>query len=130
MENREFNYTYVAPTDEERKEIERIRKQYLPQEKTEGKMERLRRLDSRVRISPKVISLALGVVGCLLFGLGLAMILEWTMIVWGVAVAVVGSLPMGLAYPVHALLLERNKKKYGEEILRLSEELLNEKKEK
>ncbi len=129
MENKEFNYTYVAPTDEERKEIDRIRKQYLPQEQAESKIERLRRLDSRVRISPTVVSLALGVVGCLAFGLGLTMILEWTMIVWGVVVALVGSLPMGLAYPVYALLLERNKKKYGEEILRLSKELLNEKEE-
>lgn len=127
MENKEFNYTYVAPTDEERKEIDRIRKQYLPQEETESKIERLLRLDSRVRIAPTVVSLVLGVFGCLLFGLGLTMILKWSQIVWGIALAVVGNLPMGLAHPVYALLLERNKKKYGKEILRLSEELLNEK---
>lgn len=130
MENKEFNYTYVAPTDEERKEIDRIRKQYEPQKKTESKLERLRRLDSLVRNSASVVALVLGVVGCLLFGFGLTLILEWQKIVLGVVVAVLGSLPMGLAHPAYALILERNKKKYGEEILRLSEELLNEREEK
>ncbi|MBQ7368411.1 MAG: hypothetical protein IJW60_01715 [Clostridia bacterium] len=124
MENKEFNYNYVAPTDEERKEIDSIRKQYLPQEKVETKLERLRRLDSRVRNSAVIISLVLGVLGCLCFGFGLALVLEWNNWPLGVAFAVIGCVPMGLAYPVYTLVLKGNKKKYGAEILRLSEEIL------
>ena len=46
MENKQntFQYTYSAKQQEE---IRRIRKKYLPQEKTEDKMEQLRRLDQR-----------------------------------------------------------------------------------
>ena len=73
-----------------------------------------------------VLSLSLGVVGTLIFGLGLTLILEWSMIVWGTMVAVVGMLPLALAYPAYKLSLTNRKRKYGAEILKLSEEILNE----
>jgi hypothetical protein len=72
-------------------------------------------------------SLVLGVFGCLIFGLGLTMILEWNIYFWGIALMVIGSAPMAVAYPVYKALLQKYKNRYGEEIVRLSEELLNEK---
>ena len=48
----QFNYTYSAPTEEERKEIDSIRRKYAPQEQTETKLQRLRRLDKLVRQPP------------------------------------------------------------------------------
>lgn len=124
--NNKFNYRYSAPTEEERKEIASIRKQYSPTHNGETKLEKLRRLDGLVKNTAIIWSLVLGVVGCLIFGLGLAMVLEWKIIFWGVVVAVVGAIPMALAYPVYLGLLNRGKERYGEEILKLSEELLNE----
>ena len=124
--NNQFNFKYSAPSQEERKEIDSIRRQYLPQEKTETKMERLRRLDGLVKSVPTICSLVLGVVGMLIFGLGLTMILEWSIWLWGIVLMVIGSVPMAIAYPIYKLLLKKYKNRYGEEILRLSEELLNE----
>ena len=126
MENNQFNYTYTAPTEEERKEIAQIRRQYVAEEKTESNMEKLRRLDAFVKNSATCIALILGVVGCLIFGLGMTMVLEWGMAVWGVLLGVVGAIPMAIAYPIYRFVLNRNKKKYGAEIIRLSEALLNE----
>jgi hypothetical protein len=125
MDN-QFNFKYTAPSQEERKEIDSIRRQYVSQEKTETKLERLRRLDGLVKNTAIIWSLVLGVVGTLVLGLGLTMILEWSIWFWGVALMVVGSVPMALAYPVYKFALNKGKAKYGEEILRLSEELLNE----
>jgi hypothetical protein len=125
--NKPFNYTYTAPTEEERKEITLIRKQYQPIEKTESKLDRLRRLDSAVKNTPIILSLILGIVGCLIFGLGLTLILEWNIWLWGVIGMCVGAIPMAIAYPVYLGVLNANKRKYGAEILQLSEELLNEK---
>ena len=122
----QFNYTYIAPTEEERKEIDSIRKQYLPKEQSETKLERLRRLNSLVKNSAIIWALTIGVLGCLVFGLGLTMVLEWSVIHWGVLVAVIGCVPMAISYPIYKLVLKKNKARYGEEILRLSEELLNE----
>ena len=123
----QFNFKYTAPTEEERKEIASIRNQYVEKEETETKMERLRRLDALVKNSAVIWSLCLGVIGCLIFGLGLTMVLEWEIILWGIILMVVGSVPMAISYPIYKWVLNRGKRKYGEEILRISEELLNEK---
>lgn len=125
MDN-QFNFKYTAPSQEERKEIDSIRRQYLPQEKTESKIERLRRLDALVKNTAIIWSLVLGVLGTLILGLGLTMILEWNIWLWGVVLMAVGSIPIALAYPVYKRVLNKYKNRYGEEILRLSEELLNE----
>ncbi len=122
----QFNFKYSAPTENERKEIDSIRRQYAPQEKTETKLERLRRLDGLVKNTAIIWSLCLGVVGILTFGLGLTMILEWSIWRWGIVLMVVGTPLIAIAYPVYKLALNKGKAKYGEEILRLSEELLNE----
>ena len=122
----QFNFRYTAPTEEERKEIDSIRRQYAPQEKTETKIERLRRLDGLVKNTAIIWSLVLGVLGCLIFGLGLTMILEWDILLWGIILMAIGSVPMAVAYPIYRLVLNKGKAKYGDEILRLSEELLNE----
>lgn len=122
-----FNYKYTAPTEEERKEIDSIRRQYAPQEKTVSKLDRLRYLDALVKNTAIIWSLVLGVIGTLVLGLGLTMILEWNIWLWGVIFMVVGAIPMAIAYPVYKTVLKKYKNRYGEEILRLSEELLNEK---
>ena len=69
----QFNFKYTAPSQEERKEIERIRRQYATQEQTESKIEKLRRLDSLVKNTAIIVSLVLGVIGTLILGLGLTM---------------------------------------------------------
>ena len=124
--NNQFNFKYTAPSQEERKEIDSIRRQYAPQEKTETKLEILRRLDGLVKNTAIIWSLVLGVVGTLVLGLGLTMILEWSIWLWGIVLMVIGSVPMAIAYPVYKSTLNKGKAKYGDEILRLSEELLNE----
>ena len=123
----QFNYKYSAPTEEERREIDSIRRQYAPKEQTESKIERLRRLDALVKNTAIIWSLCLGVIGTLIFGLGLTLILEWNVFLWGLVAMAVGSLPIIIAYPVYKSVLKKYKNRYGEEILRLSEELLNEK---
>ncbi len=127
MENNQFNYTYSAPTEEERKEIASIRKQYAPVEQTETKLQRLRRLDKLVKNTPTITALTLGIVGCLIFGLGLTFILEWQIWLWGVVCMAVGAIPMAISYPIYKYILTRYKRRYGAEILKLSEEILNDK---
>lgn len=119
-----FRYTYSAPTDAERREIERIRREYVPDSHGE-KMTRLRTLHARVRNVPMALAVTLGVAGLLLFGLGMSMVLAWDLFLAGSAVAAAGCVPMALAYPVYSAVLRAMKKRYGGEILRLSDELLH-----
>lgn len=120
-----FKYKYVAPTMEERKEIESIRREYLPKDETMTKLERLRYLDNLVKTIPMIWSLSLGVIGLLVFGIGMVFFLEWV-ILWylGIPFGILGVILMVLAYPVYVKKLKKNKEKYGAEILELSKELL------
>ena len=125
MKNNDFEYRYVAPTASERLEIESIRDKYMKKGKSESKLEILRKLDNKVKNIPTAISLAIGIVGTLIFGLGIAMILEWSIIVWGVVVGIIGLIPTLLAYPAYLKSYKFYKNKYSKEILNLSDELLN-----
>ena len=124
MDNKGFEYTYSAPTEAERREIARIRKQYEVKDEKQIKLERIRKLDSFVQNFSVIIALVLGIMGTLIFGLGMSMVLVWNIEIFGIIVGAVGIIPMTAAYPVYVTTLRRNKKKYGEEILRLSEEIL------
>lgn len=124
MSNNKFSYTYSAPTEEERDEINVIRRQYLPQDEKNAKLCRLRLLDSRAHGIPQAIALCVGVLGTLLFGFGLSLILVWDLIALGIVVMLISLPIIGIAYPAYYLTLNIYKDKYGEEILKLSEELL------
>jgi len=126
MENK-FNYTYKAPNESERMEIESIRRQYSKATKEESKLDKLRRLDKSVKNAGTVLPLVIGIIGTLIFGLGLTMILEWNLILWGALLMLIGAVPTALAYPLSLRLTKLYKEKYGDEILSLSEELLAEK---
>ena len=128
MSENKFVYNYSAPTEDERREIEDIKKQYDGEQVKKDNLTRLRELDRRVKQPPFLISVVLGVVGVLIFGTGLTMVLEWMLYIWGSLVMVVGIVPMAVAYPVRKAMVKNNKKKYGDEIVKLSNELLNENK--
>lgn len=122
-----FKYEYQAPTQQERMEITNIQKKYLLENSKNIKLKRLRRLDSRVNNIPTIIAYTMGVIGILVFGIGLTCILEWDKILVGIFIMILGALIVLPAYFVHSFLSKKLKSKYKDEILKLSDELLNEK---
>lgn len=120
-----FHYAYTALNEKERKEIEGIKNQYVSEPEQSDKLGRLRRLNDLVKKPPKVIALIIGVVGVLVLGAGMAASIEWHMMFWGVIVGILGMGITAAAYPVYKALLNRNKRKYGRQIIELSNELLN-----
>lgn len=120
-----FDYTYSAPTESERREIEDIKKQYAAAPEKEDKLEMLRRMNKRVTQPPLIVALIIGIAGTLVMGLGMTMVLEWNILVWGVVVGLAGVAIAAVAYPVYKAFLHRNKRKYGARIIELSDELLH-----
>lgn len=120
-----FNYVYSAPTESERREIESIKKQYMPTSEKEDKLEILRKLNQRVTQPPIIIGIAIGITGTLIMGLGMTMVLEWNIVVWGAIIGIIGVAIAATAYPIYKAILKRNKKRYGQQIIDLSNELLN-----
>ena len=127
MEHKEgFSFTYSA---EQQKEVEAIRKKYLPQEA--DKMEQLRRLHAVPTQKAQTVALVLGVIGALIMGTGMSFAMtdigaafgNMTM-VFGITVGMVGMVLVALAYPIYNHVLKKQRSKIAPEILRLSEELL------
>ena len=127
MNNENFDYTYTAIDQTERKEVESILCQYSDSEskKQMTKLERIKYLDNKVKSLSCIAGLVLGILGLLIFGLGFSLVLEWDLILWGCLVSAVGIVPMAFAYPVYKKVLKREKEKYKDEIITLSKELLN-----
>ncbi len=121
MENKTFDYNYSA---KEHKEIENIRNRYISRE--ENKMETLKRLDRRARNAGIIESLCLGIIGALVFGVGMCFFLDvFAGATWiAVALFAAGALLMLPAYPMKKYISRKVKDKLSPEILRLSDELL------
>ncbi len=122
-----FEYKYTAPSQSERKEIESIRNQYLPKTKDDNKLERLRSLDSKVKNIPVALGISIGVIGMLIFGTGMTFFLEWVNYWYiGIPFVIIGTLAMLLCYPIFTKIQNNLKNKYGEEIVNLANELMDE----
>lgn len=120
-----FEFEYKAPSLEEKREIDSIRRSYLPPNPEESKIEEIKKLDNIVNSIPKIIALSLGIIGILLFGAGLTFFLEWTHIwYFGIPFIVISLIPIILAYPMHNLFYKKLRDKYGPKIIQLSNDLL------
>ena len=124
--NHSFEYSYSAA---QKQEVEAIRKKYLPKE--EDKMEQLRRLHHSATQKAQAASIALGIIGTLIFGLGLSLCLTelsgflgGTAMFVGIPVGLGGLVMLALAYPVYNTVLRRERERIAPEILRLTEDLL------
>lgn len=119
MEN-EFNYTYSAPRNHE---VQEIRRKYMPRE--ESKLDELKRLDREVQQAGIVESLSVGILGCLVFGLGmcLAMKVIGSSMLLGIIVGILGAAMMVPAYPLYRKLSCKAREKLAPRILQLADEL-------
>ena len=103
-EEKRFTYTYSAPTAPERREIEDIRRQYLPASEREVALEKLRSMDVRVKRAPLIGAAAVGAVGVLAFGGGMALAMEWGSLAGGIALSVAGAAVFAAAFFVRKAL--------------------------
>lgn len=120
-----FEFHYKSLSQEEKQEIESIKRQYLSNNDISD-IDKLKSLDRKVRVVPRIISYVIGVCGTLVFGLGLTFVLEWNQMLIGIFIMVIGSIFALLAYPCYKVLNSFYKKKYGDEIISLSDKILQE----
>ena len=127
MENKEeFSFTYSA---QQQKEIEAIRKKYLPKEA--DKMQQLRKLHAVPTQKAQAWAIAVGVIGALIMGTGMSLAMTdlaglsmvLSMLI-GIPVGLAGLVLIALAYPVYSYCLKRERQRIAPEILRLTDELL------
>ena len=116
-----FSYQYSA---KQNREVENIRRKYMPKEVS--KIDMLKDPDFRVQTAGRLQGLIIGVIGCLIFGIGICFFLHvfevgtWLTILCCVA-GIVVMLP---AYPVFRHIAKKTKAELAPEILRLSDEIM------
>lgn len=116
-----FSYTYCAA---QQQEIREIRRKYLPTE--EDKMAKVRKLDAGVTRKSMAVSITIGVVGCLLLGLGMSCVTSFSggWFVPGIVIGLAGIAAMAVAYPVYACVIKRERARIAQQIMELTDELM------
>lgn len=119
----------------QKKYLENILNQY--QEKEITKFEELKTLDKKVKKPANIFAYIYGTVGALVLGMGMCaamntlpkMILEVidqpVLMVSGIIVGLVGILMTSTTYFIYKKILKSRRNKYANEIISLTEEILN-----
>ena len=116
-----FSYTYSA---KQQQEILEIRKKYLPAE--EDKMARIRKLDASVTRKGTLVSVSMGIVGCLFLGAGMScsMVFAGAWFLPGIVLGLIGIVTMAVAYSVFTHIMRKERARIAQQILELTDELL------
>ena len=110
---------------------EKIRTQYI--EKQPSELDELRELDAKVKRPANVFAYVFGSVSAIVMGAGMSLVMtdigssldiENTMVI-GTLIGIFGMILALINYPMYKGILGSRKKKYGAEILRLSEKIMN-----
>ena len=110
---------------------QKIRTQYM--EKTPSELDALRELDSKVKRPANVFAYVFGSISAVIMGAGMSLVMTdigaiigiTSALVPGIAIGVVGLGMALLTYPMYKGILNSRKKKYGAEILSLSDKIMN-----
>ena len=110
---------------------QKIRTQYM--EKTPSELDELRELDAKVKRPANIFGYAFGSISAIVMGAGMSLVMTDIGATIGITSALVpgilvGALGLGMAlltYPMYKGILNSRKKKYGAEILSLSEKIMN-----
>ena len=110
---------------------QKIRTQYM--EKTPSELDALRELDSKVKRPANIFAYTFGSISAIIMGAGMSLVMTDSGSVIGIASAlvpgiIVGTLGLGMAlltYPLYKGILNSRKKKYGAEIMKLSDKIIN-----
>ena len=110
---------------------QKIRTQYMEKESTE--LDALRELDAKVKLPANVFAYIFGSISAIVMGAGMSLVMTDIGAVIGITGALVPGLAIGvvglgmalLTYPMYRGILNSRKKKYGAEILSLSDKIMN-----
>ena len=111
--------------------VQKIRTQYTEKEYTE--LDELKELDKRVKRPANIFAYIFGSIGSIIMGSGMSLVMTDIGTTIGIENAmvpgiIIGILGMAMAivnYPIYKNILDSRKKKYAEQILKLSEKLIN-----
>ena len=111
--------------------VQKIRSQYTEKQHTE--LDALKELDAKVKRPANVFAYIFGSLSAIIMGSGMSLVMTdigemiglTDAMIPGIAIGVVGLAMALLTYPIYKGILNGRKKKYGPQILKLSEKLMD-----
>lgn len=111
--------------------VQKIRTQYTEKEITE--LDSLRELDRKVKKPINVFSYVFGIISAIIMGAGMSLVMTdigatigiGEPMVPGIVIGVIGMVLAIANYPLHKNLMSNRRKKYADEIIALSNRILN-----
>lgn len=110
--------------------VQKIRTQYTEKEHTQ--LDELKALDAKVKRPANVFAYVFGSISAIIMGGGMSLVMTdigntlgmKSTMVPGIVIGVIGMIMAIINYPMYKGILSSRKKKYGEEVLKLSEKLM------
>lgn len=112
--------------------VQKIRTQYTEKEHT--KLDELKELDKKVKAPANAFAYAFGSISAIIMGSGMSLVMTdlgdtlgmGDAMVPGVIIGVIGLVMALINYPMYKKILGSRKEKYAEQIMKLSDKLLEE----
>ena len=112
--------------------VQKIRTQYTEKQHTE--LDALKKLDAKVKRPANVFAYAYGSVSAIIMGTGMSLVMTEIGEIIGLASAMVPGIVIGVVglamaldnYPIYKAMMKSRKQKYANEILTLSDKIMNE----
>ena len=111
--------------------VQKIRTQYTEKQHTE--LDELKALDAKVKRPANVFAYVFGSIGTIIMGSGMSLVMTDIGTVIGLSETLIPGIVIGIAglglvlltYPIWKGIINARKKKYGPEILKLSEKIMS-----
>ena len=111
--------------------VQKIRTQYTERENTQ--LDALKALDKKVKKPANVFAVVFGIISAVVMGSGMSLVMTdigsiigiESPLIPGIIIGVVGLVMALLTYPMYKKILNSRKKKYANEIIKLSDNIMN-----
>lgn len=85
-------------------------------------------MDKCVTRPGTIVSLIVGIIGALIIGAGMSLVMVWTdYFIPGIVISVIGMAGVAAAYPVFIAIIKKQREKIAQQILKLTDELIQQK---
>ena len=109
---------------------ERIASEYAP--KQTSKVVALKKLDNKAKLGANIFGYTFGLIMALVLGVGMCLSMKvigdgstlWFAL--GIVIGIIGIAGVSVNYPIYVKLLEKGKKKYGNDIIELAKQIAEE----
>lgn len=113
--------------------VQKIRTQYTEKEHTQ--LDALKELDAKVKLPANVFAYIFGSISVIIIGSGMSLVMTdigssigiENSMVHGIIIGIVGMLMAIINYPIHKSILTSRKKKYADQIMKLSDKIMSNK---